>query len=58
MHMKIFKPGTQVQYNGEWFTVDHVGVSGYRLRVYLVGRIAPVDDYLLDCERTTLNFNR
>jgi len=58
MYMQIFRPGTQVQYNGNIYTVDHVGLSGYRLRVYLVDYPTPIDSHLLQCEPTELDFNR
>ena len=57
-HMKIFKPGTQVWHQGRPYTVDHVSINGWNLKVSLCDYPTAINADQLECEYTKIDFNR
>ncbi len=57
-HMKLFRPGTQAWYNGRPYTVSHVSISGWNLKVSLNGLDEKIDADKVECDYTEINFNR
>lgn len=55
MKMMIYSAGKEVQYNGKYYTVSHVHISGFELLVCLNGldRSLPAEEVY--CEPTELN---
>lgn len=51
--LPIFKSGKIVTYKGNIYTVDHVKVSGYKLKVKLKELQEEIDAIYIDCKPTT-----
>ena len=56
--MRIFKPGTQVSYQGQPHNVDHILLTKRGLYLFLDDVLGPVDSERVECAVTEIDFNR
>lgn len=56
--MRLFRPGTQVRYQGRWEKVSHVSLNHYDMTVYLQGKADPVAALELELEPTIFTTTR
>ena len=58
IQLPIFSPGKEVRYQGRYYKIDHVSISGYILKVYLIDYHGGVPAEDIVCEPTTFTLNR
>jgi hypothetical protein len=58
VNMRLFKPGSQVMYQGRMHYVDHVLLNRRGLFVFLDGITGPIDSDHVECAPTAIDFNR
>ena len=56
--LKLFKPGQEVFYNGGYYRVSHVTISGYDIFLQLEGEWKRVNSNYVECELTEISLVR